>query len=115
MTPKMAAISAAKPGRMSLPLLGRVRSNALPEDAAYTDDGCEAAPSCLACPLERCRYEEPNGLLTIRMRERNPQIIALRAEGASVDVLMERFGIGRRTVYRVLATQAKAPAAKERS
>ena len=91
-------IQAAKPGRMSPPLLGWVRS----------DDGCEVAPSCLACPLERCRYEEPKGLLTIRMRERNPRIIALRAEGASVDVLMERFGIGRRTVYRVLATGAKA-------
>ena len=104
----MAAISAAKPGMMSPPLLGRVRSDALPEEATYTDDGCEVSLTCQTCPLERCRYEEPKGLLTIRMRERNSQIIALRDEGASVDEIAERFGLTRRSVFRVLATGAKA-------
>jgi hypothetical protein len=39
----------------------RVRSDTLPEHLAYRDAGCELAPRCLRCPLERCRYDEPGG------------------------------------------------------
>ena len=99
----MAAIPAQSPGRMSPPLLGRVRSDGLPENATYIDDGCEVSLTCQICPLERCRYEERNGLQAMRMRERNPQIIALRAEGAPVDEIAERFGLSPRSVFRVLS------------
>ena len=96
-------IAAAKIGMMRPPLLGRVRSDGLPENATYTDVGCEVALRCTQCPLERCRYEERNGLQAHRMRERNPQIIALRDEGAPVDEIAERFGLSPRSVFRVLA------------
>ena len=99
----MPAISAVKPGYMSPPLLPRIRRDALPENATYTDDGCEVAARCQECPLERCRYEEPGGIRAIRNAERDPQIIALRAEGMPVDDIAERFGLSRRSVYRVLA------------
>ena len=92
---------------MSPPPLRRVRSDGLPENATYTDVGCEVALRCTQCPLERCRYEERNGLQAHRMRERNPQIIALRAEGAKVDEIAERFGLTPRSVFRVLS-EAKA-------
>ena len=98
----MTAIAALKPGYM-VPLLGRVCSDVLPENTSYPDDGCEVAPRCVECPLERCRYEEPNGLLTVRMRERNPQIIAMRADGASLEDIAARFRLARRSVFRVLA------------
>lgn len=32
-------------------------SRAYPENYAYEDHGCDVAPSCLRCPLERCKYE----------------------------------------------------------
>ena len=37
----------------------KIRKEALPEYAAYQDTGCELAPSCLNCPLARCKYDEP--------------------------------------------------------
>ena len=100
----MAAIPALRPGSMT-PLLSRVRTNALPENVVYRDDGCEVAPRCTECPLERCRYDEPNGLMTVRMRERNAQIIALQRTGATVKELTQHFGLGRRAMFRVLAKE----------
>ncbi len=43
-----------------IPLL-RPRIDALPEHTRYNDNGCDLYPSCLRCPLPRCRYEEPGG------------------------------------------------------
>ena len=89
----------------------RPRNDAFPEGLALRAPcghslpcGCaDVAECCELCPLERCKYEEPNGLMTVRMRERNSQIIALRAEGMSVDEIAEGFGISYRSVYRALA------------
>ena len=39
----------------------KVRTDALPEHITYQDTGCELAPSCLTCPLERCQYDDPVG------------------------------------------------------
>ena len=78
------------------------RRDALPEHLTYHDDGCEVAPRCLACPLERCRYEEPNGIRTVRVRERAADIRALQREGLTNAGVMARMGITRRTLYRTL-------------
>ncbi len=43
-------------------VLPRVRRDALPEHADYRDTGCDLAPSCLRCPLRRCRYDEPRAV-----------------------------------------------------
>ena len=99
---RMAAIPALRPGSM-IPLLSRVRGDALPEKTAYRDEGCEVASRCTECPLERCKYDEPNGLMTVRMRERNSQIIALQRAGATMEELTQHFGLGRRAMFRVLA------------
>ena len=29
----------------------------LPEHFPYRDDGCDVSPSCLRCPLPRCKYD----------------------------------------------------------
>lgn len=82
-----------------------------PEQVDYRDDGCDIFPSCLACPLPRCRYDVPGGLRTLINRERDQQIRALRNEaGLSVDEIAERFQLSRRTVFRALsATVAGTP------
>ena len=78
----------------------------LPEYQRWRDDGCEVAPRCLTCPLVRCKYDEPRGVLTIRNRSRNDDVRVERAGGALVDEIATRFGITRRTVFRILATKA---------
>jgi hypothetical protein len=80
------------------------RRDALPEHTRYTDTGCSIHPSCLTCPLVRCRYDEPNGVRNIRGRERDSSIVQVRAvEGLTVRDVAARFGVSRRTVFRALA------------
>jgi hypothetical protein len=88
---------------------GRVRADALPEFTRYRDDGCDVNPSCLTCPLPRCRYEEPGGLRALLNEARDLEIVALRARGVSVAELAGRFGVSRRTVFRVLGSRARQP------
>lgn len=82
----------------------QVRSDALPEHIDYRDDGCDLFPSCLSCPLARCRYDVPGGVRALLNRERDRQMRLLRTEaGLSVDAIAERFQVSRRTVFRALA------------
>ena len=95
-------------GRQAMPTgrqaYGRVRSDSLPEHTRYRDDGCEVSPSCLTCPLPRCRYDEPGGLRGLVNSYRDGQMLELRLKGAPVEALAERFGVSRRTVFRILGT-----------
>ncbi len=88
----------------------RVRSDALPEYTRYRDDGCEVNPTCLTCPLPRCRYEEPGGLRALLNATRDKQIIQLRLKGTAVAELADQFSVSRRTVFRVLGTNPQGPA-----
>lgn len=82
-----------------------VRSDALPEHLDYRDDGCDLFPSCLSCPLPRCRYDVPGGVRAMLNQERDHQIRVLREDaGLSVDDIADRFQVSRRTVFRALAT-----------
>jgi AraC-like DNA-binding protein len=81
----------------------RVRGDALPENQEYADSGCDIWERCLTCPLPRCRYDEPGGARQIFLRERDSEIARLRrGDGATIDELAQRFGVSRRTVFRVL-------------
>jgi len=80
-----------------------VRDDALPENQEYADSGCDIWGRCLTCPLPRCRYDEPGGARQIFLRERDSEIARLRrGDGTSIDELARRFGVSRRTVFRVL-------------
>lgn len=72
-----------------------------PEQEQYQDDGCDLFPSCLRCPLTRCRYDSPGRQTGKELR--NTEMARLRQAGVSVRELAERFGVSRRTVYRIVA------------
>ena len=85
----------------------QVRSDALPEHLDYRDDGCDLFPSCLSCPLPRCRYDVPGGVRAMLNQERDHQIRVLREDvGLSVDDIADRFQVSRRTVFRALSVSA---------
>ena len=69
--------------------------------------GCTSprvAACCLNCPLPRCRYEAGSrGIRTLLNEMRNAEIARLRVEGVSVDDLVWRFGLGRRSIWRILS------------
>jgi hypothetical protein len=91
--------------RPELRLLGEraPRRDALPEHTSYADTGCDIHSSCLTCPLVRCRYDEPGGARKLLSDERDRSILDLRREGRPISAIASRFGVSRRTVFRVLA------------
>ena len=66
------------------------------------DDGCEFSPTCLDCPLERCKYDITNGKRVQKHAQRNRDIRRLHSQGKSVDYLSRRFGLVRRSIQRIL-------------
>lgn len=87
---------------MGAPLRRPKRIDALPEYTDYRDTGCDLFPSCLNCPLPRCRYDEPGGAPALLRAGRDAAIVAAYRSGKRVDELARMFGISRRTVFRVL-------------
>lgn len=81
----------------------KIRKDAIPDTAEFSDTGCDLAPSCLRCPLARCRYDEPGGAQKIRLVPRDEAIRVQRAEGAKINALASEYGLSRRTVFRILA------------
>jgi transposase-like protein len=79
------------------------RRDALPEHTPYQDTGCDVHPSCLSCPLVRCRYDEPGGARKLLSDERDRSIVVLQRRGETVNSIARRFGVSRRTVFRALA------------
>jgi hypothetical protein len=79
------------------------RRDALPEHTQYVDNGCDLHPNCLTCPLVRCRYDEPGGARRLLSEERDRTILDLQRQRTPVGVIAQRFGVSRRTVFRVLA------------
>ena len=88
---------------MDEPLELPARIDALPEYTDYADTGCDLYPSCLNCPLPRCRYEQDGGAPAILRTGRDATILRLaRQDGVAVDRIAEMFGLSRRTIFRVL-------------
>lgn len=81
----------------------RIRKDALPEHLQYRDEGCELAPSCLACPRERCVHDERFRGRFLWLDGRAEEVRVRRGEGASIEELGAEFGMSRRTVFRMLA------------
>ena len=80
------------------------RRDSLPEHTNYHDTGCDLHPSCLSCPLVRCRYDEPGGARRLLSGERDSQVLDLQRRGdATIEAIARSVGVSRRTVFRILA------------
>jgi hypothetical protein len=86
-----------------------VRSDTLPENTRYKDDGCDASATCLACPLVLCKYDDPGWLQRESRRTRDDEIFRLREERVPVAEISERFGISTRTVHRIVQRGGATP------
>jgi hypothetical protein len=81
-----------------------VREDALPDRMPFPDTGCELAPSCLHCPLPRCKHDEPGGARKLTMSARDREIVLLRTKyRAPIRMLAKTYGLSRRSVFRILA------------
>lgn len=89
----------------------RVRLDALPEHLEYRDGGCDLSPTCLRCPLVRCRYDEPGGARALLQTPRDAALRRRRQEGVPIDALAAEFKLSRRSVFRVLAHGRDGPRA----
>lgn len=84
-----------------------LRKDALPEHSNYRDTGCDLYPSCLHCPLPRCRYEEPGGE-SAQLRALRDQAIAQQFPFVGADELVNTYGISKRSVYRIVQAARRA-------
>ena len=99
-------VSIFRPEGMPEDLLPRVRRDALPDHARYPDTGCELARACIACPLPRCQYDEPDSVRRWLADARDREIAVLRRRyRAPVALLCATYGLTRRTVYRIFVEQ----------
>jgi transcriptional regulator of acetoin/glycerol metabolism len=87
-------------------MVALVRADALPEGFDYPDTGCTFSPSCLACPLPRCRYEPPYLVPVLRTDMRALKAQALHSRGGHIEEIRRALGVSRRTVYRLLTRPA---------
>ncbi len=89
--------------------LAPVRSDTLPENTRYRDDGCDASLTCLDCPLPLCKYDDPGWLQRESRRTRDDEIFRLRQKRISVAEISQRFGISTRTVHRIVQRGGATP------
>ena len=94
-------------------VLGYVRSDTLPENTRYRDDGCDAALTCLECPLSLCKYDAPGWLPRENRRTRDDEIFRLRSQQVPVAEISKRFGISTRTVHRIVQRGGASPVASD--
>ncbi len=70
----------------------------------YEDTGCEVAPTCLDCPLPRCKFDDMEWYAKYRRIARDFRMAGIiQEEGLSIAEAAERFAITPRTVFRVLS------------
>ena len=93
--------------------LGYVRSDTLPENTRYKDDGCDASLACLKCPLSLCKYDDPGWLQRENRRTRDDEIFRLRSQQIPVAEISKRFGISTRTVHRIVQRGGATPLASD--
>ena len=94
-------------------VLGYVRSDTLPENTRYRDNGCDAALTCLECPLSLCKYDDPGWLQRENRRTRDDEIFRLRSQQVPVAEISKRFGISTRTVHRIVQRGGATPLASD--
>ena len=83
--------------------MGR-RTGETNDEAYFQDTGCDVSKSCLTCPLEQCKHDDP--IEYRRLIDRKNDAAMLEAlKTMSVKQVAEKFGVITRTVTRVAARQ----------
>ena len=68
----------------------------------FLDDGCEVSPSCLDCPLSRCKHDAPKWYSWHSRRAQDYRVWeAVRRLGLSTREAADRFKTTPRTIYRI--------------
>ena len=75
--------------------------DAIPEEMHYADDGCEASPHCLQCPLPQCKHDDPAWYRSFRHKSRDAAIADAR-RSAPIRAVAIMFRLSPRTINRVL-------------
>ena len=85
------------------------RADAYADQRNWHDTGCEVAPSCLACPLPRCRYDYVGGVRALQNLTRDAEIRQRLDAGETTTAVAAHFGVTRRTVFRVRHAELASP------
>ena len=68
----------------------------------YPDTGCNLSPSCLACHLPACKYDDPRVVPNKQARgERDALVAEALQDGLTARQVADMFGLGVRTVHRI--------------
>lgn len=71
--------------------------------STFSDDGCDLHPACLTCPFAKCRYDVSHDGRKLAKEVRDSEVIGIAAtEGLDARELGQRFGVSKRTAYRIL-------------
>ena len=63
---------------------------------------CEVSDDCLACPLSRCRAEDPRWYARLLKTGKNAALAAMMCQGHDAGTVAAAFGVSARTVYRAV-------------
>jgi DNA invertase Pin-like site-specific DNA recombinase len=75
----------------------------LPDYSDYHDEGCDLSPSCLKCPLPRCRHDkQPQGRRAARSLRDMEILKQHNSAGKSAAELANQFGVSKRTIQRII-------------
>ena len=88
---------------MSTRKTATARANEIPNYDSYKDEGCEASPSCLTCPLPQCRYDNPIWFQQYKRLARDFRIWkTIQSESLTANKAAERFSVTARTISRII-------------
>lgn len=82
-------------------LPGYEQPDRVPELTHYKDEGCVVWRACLSCPLPQCIYDQPNRR-GHHERLRDLVIEQLFHAGEPAQSLAERYGLTRRSIFRIV-------------
>ena len=80
--------------------LKKVRSDTLPENTNYKDNGCDISQSCLNCHLTLCKYDDDKFSVGKNKLNRDKEIYKLNSEGKSITDLSKKYNLSIRTIQR---------------
>ncbi len=72
-------------------------------EAFPKDNGCSVSPSCLDCPLPRCKYDNPGEHRAAQRATKDAKVVeAIAIEKLTKDEAAERFKCTSRTIFRIM-------------